>query len=86
MCVRTRLLTHDIYDKPVHSMSLSRLLCCMFNLHKFYMLALCMYTNVHRFRAVVSKHIDKCSEMVYNLIMESTKGAIKKTKNRRKIK
>ena len=34
----------------------------------------------------LSKHIDKCSEMVYNLIMESTKGAIKKTKNRRKIK
>ena len=46
MCVRTRLLTHDIYDKPVHSMSLSRLLCCMFNLHKFSMLVLCMYTNV----------------------------------------
>ena len=86
MCVRTRLLTHDIYDKPVHSMSLSRLLCCMFNLHKFSMLVLCKYTNVFCIRVFLSKHIDKRSEMVYNLIMESTNGAIKKTKNRRKIK
>ena len=58
----------------------------MFNLHKLSMLVLCMYTNVNRFRAFLSKPIYKRSGMVYNLIMESTKGAIKKTKNRRKIK
>ena len=43
---RNRLLTHDIYDKPAQSTSLSRFLYCMFNLHKSYMLVLCMYTNV----------------------------------------